>query len=103
MIKRIFVGLLVIIFYVIWLPIAIIKDISSLCFVPFDMNRMFKTYQQFMNNLYSMANFHTQLEESADDIGKNKNELYRQQNIGFSINEDINEEVEEEIYEEETE
>lgn len=101
MLKRLLVGILVILFYLIWLPIALIKDIFTIFYLPFDVNRMFKTYQQFMNNMYSMANFHTQLEEKADEIGKSQEStLYRTSNIGFST-EEIEEEYECEEIEEE--
>lgn len=97
MIKRIFTAISLSIFYVLWLPLAIIKDISAIFYIPFDVNRIFKTYQQFMNNLYSMTNFHNQLNEYADDIGKQKGR-YKEQNIGFNLS--LEEETEEIIEEE---
>lgn len=99
MLAKLFTALFVTIFYIIWVPIVLLKDFFSLFYIPFDIERLFKTYQQFMNNLYSMTNFHKQLEEKSDDIGRAKdNNLYKRQNIGFSV--DCEEEIEEEIYEE---
>ena len=101
MIKRIFTAISVSLFYILWLPLAIIKDITALFYIPFDINRVFKTYQQFMNNLYSMTNFHNQLNEYANDIGKQKGR-YKEQNIGFNLKVEEDIEETEEIIEEES-
>ena len=95
MFKRLLTALIISIFYIFWVPLSIIKDFFALSFISFDMNRMFKTYQQFMNNLYAMTNFHKHLNENEEDIGSAaENTLYKQQNIGFIDTEEIYEEEE---------
>lgn len=80
--KDLFLIPLIVVLYVIWLPIAIIKDICILFCIPFDMDRFLNTMGAARKNIRNSFNFLKDINKEAEEPEVKEEE---QKTVGFKI------------------